>query len=186
MTSTTITRNSPKTIRSMYVLLLSHSLMALSAFHALRELSFLKFRKVVERVRLALSSTKQLIIAKRNRFTRTYKILTGRARRLIPIFKKKLKKRQKIHCTKNVLSKNHSQQENSAFNATTMNILTMISHNVPNVATANTSTKISTAVHSPKATSKQIQKNLQILFSKADQRMSGCTSTTKTLNRTME
>lgn len=186
MTLTKITRNYRMIIKSLFVQATNLISTIMNASLALKEPSSRWLKRAVEPVRLVHSSTRIRTTAKRSLSTPTFKTLIGRAPDLTLIFKRKLTKRLKTHCTRSVLSKNHFQLENNAFSVVTTNTLTMTSSNVQTATMASTLTRTSTTVHTLKATSKQILKRLQNLSLKADQRTSGCTFTTKTLSRMMD
>lgn len=160
--------------------------MILNVFHVQRELTFLWLRKAVELVSLGLFSTKIPIIVKRSHITQIWKIQTGQVKRLIQKLKKSCNNYQKILFMRNVQLINHFQLERNVSNAITMNILTLIKRNAISVIMDKFSIKIFITVRILKTISKQIQKKLQTWSLKADQRMNGCTFTTKILKRTME
>lgn len=154
--------------------------------HVQKVLYFLWLKKVVELVRLVLSSIKTPIIVRRNHIIQILKILTGPVKKLTLKFRNNLNSYQKIHFMKSVQFKSPSQLEKNVCNAIMTSTLISTKRSVINVTTVKLSTKTSTIVHTPKWTSKLILKNHQTWSLKADQRMSGCTFTTKTLRRMME
>lgn len=181
-----IIKNFSKTINWLFAQIISHILMTLNVFHVLKEHYFLWFKKVVEHVRLVLILIKIRIIVKRNLIIQIYKIQIGPVKKLILKYKKIFNYCQKIHFLKNALLRNLFQLANNVFNAVMMNILILIKRNAINVTMVKASIKISMSVHTLKPTSKQIQKKHQTWSLKADQRINGCTFTTKISKRMME
>ena len=179
-------KNWSKTIKLLFVKAINLISMILNVFHAQRGLTFPWLKKAVELVSLALFSTKIQIIVKRSHITQILKIQTGQVKKLIQKLKKSCNNYQKILFIRNVQLINHFQLERNVSNAITMNILTLIKRNAISVIMDKFSIKIFITVRILKTISKQIQKKLQIWSLKADQRMNGCTFTTKILKRTME
>lgn len=157
-----------------------------NVFHVQRVLYFLWLKKVVELVRLVLSSIKTPIIVKRNHIIQILKILTGPVKKLTQKSKNNLNSYQRIHFMKSVQFKSPSQLEKNVCNAIMTSTLISTKRSVINATTVKLSTKISTIVHTLKWTSKLILKNHQTWYLKADQRTNGCTFTIKTLRRMME
>lgn len=154
--------------------------------HVQKVLYFLWLKKVVEHVRLVLSSIKTLIIVRRNHITQILKIRTGPVKKPTLKFRNNLNSYQRIRFMKSVQFKSPSQLEKNVCNAIMMSISTLTKRSVINATTVKHSIKTSTIVHTPKWTSKLILKNHQTWSLKAGQRMNGCTFTTKTLRRMME
>lgn len=145
-----ITKSLDKTIKLLFVQAISLISMILNVFHVRRVLCFLSLKKVVELVRLVLSSIKTQIIVKRNHITQISMILTGPVKKLTLKFRNNLNNYQKTHFMKSVLYKCHSQLENNVYNVIMTSILISIKRSAINATMVKHLTKISTIVHTLK------------------------------------
>lgn len=145
-----ITKSLDKTIKLLFVQAISLISMILNVFHVRRVLCSLSLKKVVELVRLVLSSIKTQIIVKRNHITQISMILTGPVKKLTLKFRNNLNNYQKTHFMKSVLYKCHFQLENNVYNVIMTSILISIKRSAINATMVKHLTKISTIVHTLK------------------------------------
>lgn len=137
-------------------------LMIMNAYHVLRVLIFLQFKKAAELVKLEPIITNKLCIVKKSRSILICKIQIGLVTSLSLRLKNRFNKKLKIHYILNVLQISLFLLVSNVSNAEMTNILSQINLSVKSVTTGNNLTEIYITVLTLRQIIKQILKQLQI------------------------